>query len=46
MHQLCRPNGPSSTSQVARALGLARGTLYLHSKQAVKDKQVAVASEQ
>lgn len=45
-HQLCRPNGPYSTSQVARALGLARGTLYLHSKQAVKDKQVAIAIEQ
>jgi len=31
---------------VARALGLAESTLYLHSKQAVKDKQVAVAIEQ
>lgn len=45
-HQLCRPNGPYAKSQVARALGLARGTLYLPSKQAVKDKQVAVAIEQ
>ncbi len=45
-HQLCRPNGPYPTSQVARALDLSRGTLYLHSKQAVKDKQVAVAIEQ
>ena len=44
-HQLCLPNGPYSKSQVARALGIARGTLYLRSKQAVKDKQVAVAIE-
>jgi putative transposase len=44
-YQLCRPNGPYPKSQVARALGLARGTLYLHSKQAVKDKQVANAIE-
>jgi putative transposase len=45
-HQLCRPNGPYPKSQVARALGLAESTLYLHSKRAVKDKQVAVAIEQ
>ena len=45
-HQLSRPNGPYPKSQVARALGLAHATLYLHSKQAVKDKQVAVAIEQ
>jgi putative transposase len=45
-HQLCRPNGPYAKSQVARALELARSTLYLHSQQAVKDKQVAVAIEQ
>jgi hypothetical protein len=31
---------------VARALGLARGTLYLTRKQATKDKQVAIAIEQ
>ena len=31
---------------MARALGLAHATLYLHSKQAVKDKRVAVAIEQ
>jgi hypothetical protein len=45
-HQLCRPNGPYPKSQVTRALGLAQSTLYLHSKQAVKDKRVAVAIEQ
>jgi putative transposase len=45
-HQLSRPNGPYPKSQVARALGLAESTLYLHSKLAVKDKQVAVAIEQ
>lgn len=45
-HQLCRPHGPYSKSQVARALGLARGTLYLKRKQATKDKQVAIAIEQ
>jgi putative transposase len=45
-HQLSRPNGPYPKSQVARALGLAHATLYLHSKQAVKDKRVAVAIEQ
>jgi putative transposase len=45
-HQLSRPNGPYPKSQVARALGVAHATLYLHSKQAVKDKQVAVAIEQ
>jgi putative transposase len=33
-------------SQVARALGMARGTLYLRGKQAVKDKRVATAIEQ
>ena len=44
-HHLSRPNGPYPKSQVARALGLAQGTLYLHSKQAVKDKRVAVAIE-
>jgi putative transposase len=44
-HQLCRPHGPYSKSHVARALGLARGTLYLRSKQAEKDKAVAVAIE-
>jgi putative transposase len=43
---LSAPNGPYSKSQVARALGIARSTLYLHTKQAVKDKQVAVAIEQ
>ncbi len=45
-HQLSRPNGPSPKSQVARALGLAHATLYLHSKQVVKDKRGAVAIEQ
>jgi putative transposase len=45
-HQLCRPHGPYSKSQVARALGLARGSLYLKGKQALKDKKVATAIEQ
>jgi putative transposase len=45
-HQLCRPHGPYSKSQVARALGIARGTLYLKGKQAGKDKAVATAIEQ
>jgi putative transposase len=44
-HQLCQPHGPYAKSQVARALGLARGTLYLHRKQADKDKQIAIAIE-
>jgi putative transposase len=44
-HQLSRPNGPYSKSQVARALEVGRATLYWPSKQAVKDKQVAVAIE-
>lgn len=43
--QLCQPNGPYSKSQVARALGLSRGSLYLQRKQAKKDKQVTVAIE-
>ncbi|GHO90755.1 hypothetical protein KSF_008030 [Reticulibacter mediterranei] len=44
-HYLSTPNGPYNKSQVARALGLSRGTLYLSSKQAAKDKQVAVTIE-
>ena len=40
------PNGPYSKSQVARALECARGSLYLHRKRPLKDKQVAVAIEQ
>jgi putative transposase len=44
--QLCVPNGPYSKSQAARALGIGRATLYWPCKQAVKDKQVAVAIEQ
>jgi transposase InsO family protein len=44
-HQLCQSNSPYSKSQVARALGIARGTLYLQGKQAKKDKQVAIAIE-
>jgi putative transposase len=44
-HQLCQPHGPYAKSQVARALGIARGTLYLQGKQAEKDKQVAIAIE-
>lgn len=43
---LCVPNGPYSKSQVARALGIARGSLYTRSKQAIKDKRVAIAIEQ
>ena len=45
-HQLCRPHGPYAKSQVARALGIARGTLYFKGKQARKDKAVAVAIAQ
>jgi putative transposase len=45
-HQLCRPHGPYSKSQVARALGMARGTLYRKGNQAGKDKAVAIAIEQ
>ena len=45
-HQLTAPNGPYSKSQVVRALEVARGSLYLKSKRALKDKQVAVAIEQ
>src|SRR5260370_40150914 len=36
---------PKAASQVARALSVGRASLYWHSKQAVKDKQVAVAIE-
>lgn len=43
---MCQPNGPYSKSQVARALGLARGTLYWQGKQAKKDKQGAVVIEE
>lgn len=43
--QLCQPHGPYAKGQVARALGIARSTLYLHGKQAQKDKQVAIAIE-
>lgn len=43
---MCQPNGPYSKSQVARALDLARGTLYWQGKQAKKDKQVAVVIEE
>ncbi len=44
-HQLCRPHGSSTKSPLAPALGVARGTLYLRSKQAQKEKEVAVAIE-
>lgn len=44
-HQLCQSDGPYSKSQVARALGIARSTLYLQGKQAKKDKRVAIAIE-
>jgi putative transposase len=43
--QLCQPNGPYPKKQVAQALDLARGSLYLERKQAQKDKHVAVAIE-
>ncbi len=45
-HHLSRPDGPYPKRQVARGLGLAESTLYLHFKQAVKGKRVAVAIEQ
>ncbi len=44
-NQLCRPNGPYPKTQVALALGLARGSLYLPRKQAQKDKKGAVVIE-
>ncbi|HET8846534.1 MAG TPA: IS3 family transposase, partial [Ktedonobacteraceae bacterium] len=44
--QFCVPNGPYPKSQVARALGIGRATLYWPSKQAIKEKLVAVAIEQ
>jgi transposase InsO family protein len=44
-NQLCRPNGPYPKNQVAFALDLARGSLYIQRKQAKKDKHVAVAIE-
>jgi len=44
--QLLAPNGPYSKSQVVRALSFARGSLYLHRKRPLQDKQVAVAIEQ
>jgi hypothetical protein len=43
--QVMVPNGPYRKSQVVRALEFARGSLYLVSKRAIKDKQVAVAIE-
>ncbi len=43
--QLIAPNGPYSKSQVARALCFARASYYVRSKQAPKDKAVAVAIE-
>ena len=45
-HQLCRPHGPYSKSQVAQALEMARRTLSLKRKQARKDKAMATAIEQ
>ncbi len=44
--QLMAPHGPYSKSQVVRALSFARGSLYLHRKRPIKDRQVAVAIEQ
>lgn len=44
-NQLCRPNSPYPKNQVALALGLARGSLYIQRKQAQKDKKVAIAIE-
>lgn len=41
--QLSKPKGPYPKSQVTRALGIARGTLYGSSKRAIKDDQVAIA---
>lgn len=44
-YQLCVPNSPYPKSLAARALGIGRATLYWPCKQAIKDKQVAVAIE-
>jgi putative transposase len=38
---LVAPNGPYSKSQVARALDIARGSLYLQSRRILKDEQLA-----
>jgi putative transposase len=38
---LIAPNGPYSKSQVARALDIARGSLYLQPRRAIKDEQLA-----
>ncbi len=38
---LVAPNGPYSKSQVARALDIARGSLYLQPRRALKDEQLA-----
>lgn len=45
-HQVIAPNGPYSKSQVARALGFARAGYYRLSRQALKDKKIAVAIEE
>jgi putative transposase len=43
---LTKPKGPYKKSQVARALGFARASYYVKSKQAIKDKAVAVKIEE
>jgi len=42
---LMPPNGPYTKSQIARALGFHRASFYWQSRQARKDKAVAVAIE-
>src|SRR5207248_9576614 len=42
---LMPPNGPYSKSQIARALGFHRASFYWQSRQAKKDKAVAIAIE-
>jgi putative transposase len=42
---LMPPNGPYTTSQMARALTFQRASFYWQSRQALKDKAVAVAIE-
>ena len=42
---LMPPNGPYKKSQMARALNFHRTSYYWHSRQALKDKAVAIAIE-
>ena len=43
--QICASGSPINKSQVARALGIARSSLYLHLKRPKQDKALAVRLE-